>query len=103
LTKPPDQADIIVLGERRSRISTNSQTRLVAPANITLPTLPPYSPEPNPVGTIWRFLRQNHRANRIFDSCDATVDVCRNAWNALLETSHRVASITSRGRAQVNR
>jgi transposase-like protein len=27
LTKPPDQAEITMLGERRSRISTNSQTR----------------------------------------------------------------------------
>jgi transposase len=80
-----------------------SASDLVAPATITLPTLPPYSPEPNPVETIWRFLRQTHCANRVFDSCDAIVDVCRNAWNALLETPHRVASITSRDRAQGNR
>ena len=80
-----------------------SSKNLVAPANITLLTLPPYSPELNPVENIWQFLRQNRLANRIFESYDAIVDVCCDAWNALLAIPERVASITSREWAQVSR
>ena len=75
---------------------------LAVPANITLLTLPPYSPELNPVENVWQFLRQNRLANRVFDSYDAIVDVCCDAWNALLAIPERVASITSRNWAQVN-
>lgn len=38
----------------------------------------------NPVETIWQSLRQNRLANRVFDSDDAIVDVCCDAWNALI-------------------
>lgn len=37
------------------------------PLNISLLTLPPYSPELNPVENIRQFLRQNFLANRLFD------------------------------------
>jgi transposase len=70
------------------------------PANITLLTLPPYSPELNPVENLWLFLRQNHLANRVFDSYDAIVGVCCDARNALIAIPERVASITSRKWAQ---
>lgn len=72
------------------------------PANITLLTLPPYSPELNPVENIRQYLRQNRLANRVFNTCDAIVDVCCDAWNALLAVPERVASITSRDWAQVS-
>jgi hypothetical protein len=88
---------------------------LVAPPNITLMALPPYSPELNPpvgdcmqspvgqrVENVWRFLRQNRLANRVFDSYDAIVDACCEAWNDLLAAPERVASITSREWAKVN-
>lgn len=75
---------------------------LVVPANITLLTLPPYSPELNPVENIWQFLRQNHLANRVFESYDAIVGACCEAWNALIAIPERVASITSRDWAKVS-
>jgi hypothetical protein len=75
---------------------------LVVPANLTRPTRPPCSPKLHPVETIRPFPRQNHLANRLFDSADAIVAVCRNARNAPLQTAHLIASITSRDRAQVN-
>ncbi len=80
----------------------HSSRTLVVPANITLLTLPPYSPELNPVENVWQFLRQNRLANRVFDSYDAIVDVCCDAWNALLAIPERIASITSRDWAQVS-
>jgi hypothetical protein len=80
----------------------HSSTDLVVPHNISLLPLPPYSPELNPVENLWQFLRQNNLANRVFESYDAIVDVCCDAWNALLEMPERVASITSRDWAQIN-
>ena len=75
---------------------------LVIPHNITLLPLPPRSPELNPVENIWQFLRQNHLANRVFDSYDAIVDACCAAWNELLADPERIVSITSRDWAKVS-
>ena len=52
----------------------HSSNSLAVPDNITCVPLPPYSPELNPVENLWQYLRQNHLANRVFDSCDAIVD-----------------------------
>ena len=43
---------------------------LIVPNNITLITLPPYSPELNPVENVWQYLRANKLANTVFDSYD---------------------------------
>ncbi len=80
----------------------HSSGNLAVPANVTLLALPPYSPELNPIENIWQFLRQNHLANRVFESYDSIVAVCCAAWNALIATPERVASITSRDWAQVS-
>jgi transposase len=79
----------------------HSTKELTVPPNITLLPLPPYSPELNPVENIWQFLRQNHLANRLFDSYEAIVDACCEAWNALLASPERITSITSRDWTQV--
>lgn len=66
------------------------------PDNISLLTLPPYSPELNPVENVWQFLRQNHLSNRVFDTYTAVVDACCDAWNALMAQPERIQSITTR-------
>jgi hypothetical protein len=70
--------------------------RLVAPDNLSLLPLPPYSPELNPVENIWQFLKQNFFSNRIFDSYEAIVDACCAAWNALMALPTRIRSIAER-------
>ena len=50
--------------------------RLRVPDNITLLRLPPYSPELNPVETIWEYLRANKLSNSVFDTYDTIVDRC---------------------------
>lgn len=70
--------------------------RLVVPENISLLPLPPYSPELNPVENLWQFLRQNHLANRVFDTYTAIVDACCEAWNALTANPDRIRSIATR-------
>src|SRR5207237_10505397 len=75
--------------------------KLNVPANISLLKLPPYSPELNPVENIWQYLRQNQLSNRVFDSYDAIVDACCDAWNALTAERGRIQSIASRPWASV--
>ena len=53
------------------------------PDNISLLPLPPYSPQLNPQENIWQYLRQNYLSNRVFDTHDAILDACRQAWNSL--------------------
>jgi len=41
---------------------------LVAPANIEIWLLPPYSPELNPVERLWKHIKQNVLHNRLYDT-----------------------------------
>ena len=45
--------------------------KLKIPQNIKLVSLPPYSPELNPVENIWEELREKYFHNRVFQSIDA--------------------------------
>ena len=63
--------------------------------------LPAYSPELNPVENIWQYLRQNYLSNRVFDSYEAIVDACCDAWNALTAEPGRIRSIATRSWASV--
>ena len=47
--------------------------KLAVPDNITLPPLPPRSPELNPVENIWQFMRDNWLSNRVFKSYEDIV------------------------------
>jgi transposase len=73
---------------------TGGQLRM--PENISLLHLPSYSPELNPVENVWQYLRQNFRSNRVFDTYDAIVDACCDAWNALMALPERIRSIAQR-------
>jgi transposase len=70
--------------------------KLKVPDNISLLKLPPYSPELNPVENIWQYLRQNQLSNRVFESYDAIVDACCDAWNKLTAERGRIQSIATR-------
>jgi transposase len=70
--------------------------RLKVPSNISLLILPPYSPELNPQENIWHYMRQNYLANSVFETYDAIVDVCCDAWNKLTAQPGRIASIATR-------
>lgn len=66
------------------------------PDNLSILFIPPYSPELNPVENIWQFLRQNYLSNTVFDTYDAIVDACCEAWNKLLNETNTISSITTR-------
>jgi transposase len=72
------------------------------PENITPIFLPSRAPELNPVENVWQYLRSNWLANRVFDTYDAIVDPCCDAWNWLITQPECIATIASRPYAQVN-
>jgi transposase len=76
--------------------------KLCVPDNITLLHLPPYSPELNPVENVWGYLRSNKPSNRVFETYDATVDACCDAWKWLIDQPDQITSIGTRKWAQVS-
>ena len=62
----------------------HTSSKLVIPHNFTLVSLPPRSPELNPVENIWQFLRENWLSNRVFTSYDDILAHCCDAWNSLI-------------------
>ena len=76
--------------------------KLRVPNNITILHLPPYSPELNPVENVWAYLRGNKLSNRVFDSYDAIVDACCDAWRWLTAQPERITSIGTRPYACVS-
>ena len=77
--------------------------RLVVPDNISLLRLPPYAPELNPVENVWEYLRANKLSMLVWDSYDAILRACRDAWNWLIADPKRIASITQRPWASVGK
>ena len=76
--------------------------RLPIPENITLLPLPSYAPELNPIENVWEYLRGNQLSLCLWDSYDAILNACRDAWNALMADQQRIRSITTRPWATVN-
>jgi len=76
--------------------------RLTIPENITLLTLPPYSPELNPMENVWDYLRGNELSHLVWDSYEAIVEACAGAWRFLVDDSDRIKSIAHRHWATVN-
>jgi len=56
---------------------------LRCPANLTLVTLPPYSPELNPVERLWLYLREHHWSNRSYPTVDDLEDAAVDGWRAV--------------------
>jgi hypothetical protein len=75
---------------------------LVLPDNIVLLHLPPYSPELNPVEKVWDYLRSNKLSAGVWDTYDAIVQACANAWNWFVSDADRIRSIGTRQWATVS-
>jgi transposase len=74
----------------------HTSKKLQLPANITIVTLPPRSPELNPVENVWQFMRDNWLSNRVFNSYDDIVGHCCDAWNNLIDQPWKIMSIGMR-------
>ena len=69
---------------------------LPVPPNITLVSLPPKSPELNPVENNGQFMRDNWLSNRVFTTYTNIVDHCCYAWNKLVDQPWLIMSIGTR-------
>jgi len=76
--------------------------KLVVPDNIALISLPPYSPELNPMENVWDYLRQNKLCALVWDSYEDIVEACANAWRFLISDPDRIRSIGHRKWAWVS-
>jgi transposase len=76
--------------------------QLIVPDNIRLLSLPPYSPELNPMENVWDYLRQNKLCATVWDTYDDILEACKTAWNFLIDDPDRIQSIGTRDWACVN-
>ena len=70
--------------------------KLQCPENITLLTLPAYSPELNPSEQVWQQLRLDSLSNRCFETYETIADASCDARNAFTSKAGAVSSLCSR-------
>ena len=83
------------------RAGWHTTPKLKVPKNITIILLPSRSPELNPMENIWRFMRQNWLANRVFETYEAILESCCTAWNRLIADPVTITSIGMRKWAHI--
>jgi transposase len=71
----------------------HTSAKLKLPANISLLSLPPKSPELNSAENVWQYLRDNWLSNRVSASGRNIIDLCCDAWNKLLDRPWTIMSI----------
>jgi transposase len=59
--------------------------KLIIPKNITLLSLPPYSPELNPVERLWRWIKRKYLANRIIKKEEDLELLGCELWNKITD------------------
>ena len=66
------------------------------PANVSLLRLPPYSPELNPVETLFSVLKHRRFANRVFESAEHVRKTVTEVWDTFSHNSEDIIRITRR-------
>ena len=76
--------------------------KLQFPKNISMLSLPAYSPELNPMENVWDYLRQNKLAGMVWETYEGILDACQCAWRFLISDPDRIRSIGTCNWAYVN-
>ena len=69
--------------------------QIVVPPNITLITLPAYSPELSPPEGVWKFLKGGILAHRLYRNISEVIESCCDAWKSLIGEPGRIRSLCS--------
>ncbi|MEM7045256.1 MAG: transposase, partial [Pseudomonadota bacterium] len=88
-TLPENEHAVMVLDQA----GWHGANALEIPDNVTLVTLPPYSPELNPVERLWLYLRQRFLSLHVFVHQEAIIDACCQACNAVADDAERIKSL----------
>ena len=75
----PDEHVVLIMDQA----GWHKSRALALPESVTVPLLPPYSPEPNPVERLWHFPRSHHLSNRAYEDHDHLIDAGTAAWRTL--------------------
>lgn len=90
----PDRHAVLVLDQAGWHVSRD----LVVPGNITLLSLPPYSPELNPVERLWLWMKEHLLSNRVYADVPALqaagVAACTTLDNARVRSVCATSWIT---------
>lgn len=70
---------------------TSKQLRL--PNNITAVSLPPYSPERNPIENLWHYLKSHFWSNRAYADYDALEEAAMTAWQTAVLNTELVKTV----------
>jgi hypothetical protein len=68
---------------------------LVVPANMTLVSLPPYSPELNPAEHVWEYIRENDLRNQLLPDLDRVMDLVESSLRRLHESPELLRSMVA--------
>lgn len=66
---------------------------LRVPSNLSVVTLPPYSPELNPVERLWLYLRHHYWSNRVYEGIDALEAAAVSGWRAVCLAPDKVRTV----------
>jgi transposase len=86
----PDTHAVMVM----DRAGWHTAERVKVPSNMTLVSLPPYSPELNPQELVWRELRRKYLSNRAYATVAELDDAVANAWVSFTKTPDIIRSLT---------
>jgi len=78
----PDRHAILILDQAGWHEKSN---KIIVPKNITLLSLPPYSPELNPVERLWRCLKRRYLANRLINKSEDLELLGCELWNKITD------------------
>ncbi|MCY4461727.1 MAG: IS630 family transposase [Albidovulum sp.] len=76
---------------------------LEIPANAALRRLPPYSPELNPVETVFQFLKSRHFASQVVETADAIKEKVGAVRSDFINSPDRTRTLVARSRGELAR
>jgi transposase len=75
--------------------SSHTTKNLIKPDNISLISLPPYSPDLNPVEQLWRILRKNRLHNKLFETLDDVMHEVKLGLNQIARNKNALCILTN--------
>ncbi len=96
----PPGAIVVLICDRAGWHQTGGE--LILPGNIVPLHLPPYAPELNPIENVWQHLRDNKLSAGVWDTYEAILSACVEAWNWFVSDPRRNQSIGDRDWATVS-